>query len=477
MNGDITRDTLDARKHFARVLWQQGRVALDADSNEQTAILLHYIRTMAMDLMGRHGGPRGENEGFLISDAPHGDFLISAGHYYVDGILCENEMLVEGTGLATEPETATYLKQPNYPQPPPTPPSGTSLFYLDVWERPISYFCDASIREVALGGPDTATRTKVVWQVKFVEGVSTCEQPPFLEPRFQPPWRGLLRARVTDRVLTTDPCVTSPESRYRGAENQLYRVEIHQGVRDLAKPTLDGVTFKWSRDNGSVCFAIRSLDGSLAELQSLGRDDPHTLNVGDVVEVLDDDSVLHGEPGLLAQVDQVMTETMTVKLTPKDASKTLPSYGPSSTNHPFLRRWDYRATDPKLLGKDGALQLTEGQWLSIEDGIEIQFAQLKVLQPEAHTENAYRGGDFWLIPARVAIGDVEWPPETDGTGKVVLVDSSDKVVPSGGRPWPQARPPHGVEHHYAPLALVSGGKVTKVCRYGFDSLSVEEKTP
>src|SRR6266446_2952496 len=133
MNGDITRDTFNARKHFARVLLQQGRVALDADPNEQMDILLHYLRTLAKDLMGRHGGPRGEDEGFLISAAPHGDFLISAGHYYVDGILCENEMLLEGTGLATEPETATYLNQPNFPHPP-QPPSSAFLFYLDVWE-------------------------------------------------------------------------------------------------------------------------------------------------------------------------------------------------------------------------------------------------------------------------------------------------------------------------------------------------------
>jgi hypothetical protein len=43
----------------------------------------------------------------------------------------------------------------------------------------------------------------------------------------------------------------------------------------------------------------------------------------------------------------------------------------------------------------------------------------------------YRTGDYWLIPARVATNDIEWPSVTEG----VL--------------------PHGIEHHYAPLAILT----------------------
>jgi hypothetical protein len=91
MKADLTRCTFYPLKHFTRVLMQQGRVQLDADWNEQTAILLHYLRSLAADLIGQHGGP---DDGFAISQltAPlpvAGDFAIDAGHYYVDGILCE----------------------------------------------------------------------------------------------------------------------------------------------------------------------------------------------------------------------------------------------------------------------------------------------------------------------------------------------------------------------------------------------------
>ena len=57
MKGDFTRVTFDPIKHFSRVLMQQGRVTLDADSNEQSAILLHYLRNLAKDIIGPYGAP------------------------------------------------------------------------------------------------------------------------------------------------------------------------------------------------------------------------------------------------------------------------------------------------------------------------------------------------------------------------------------------------------------------------------------
>ena len=38
MKGDFSRITFDPKKHYSRVLMQQGRVQLDADWNEQAAI-------------------------------------------------------------------------------------------------------------------------------------------------------------------------------------------------------------------------------------------------------------------------------------------------------------------------------------------------------------------------------------------------------------------------------------------------------
>ena len=119
MKGDFTRDTFDPGKHFSRVLMQQGRVQLDADWNEQTAILLYYLRTLAKDILGPHAGPA-DATGFEIitkntdqldaklaviepdetlrkalKDAiAQGNALIGPGRYYVDGVLVESERAI-----------------------------------------------------------------------------------------------------------------------------------------------------------------------------------------------------------------------------------------------------------------------------------------------------------------------------------------------------------------------------------------------
>jgi hypothetical protein len=43
-------------------------------------------------------------------------------------------------------------------------------------------------------------------------------------------------------------------------------------------------------------------------------------------------------------------------------------------------------------------------WLALEDGVDIQF-----VDPQ---NSVYRTGDYWLIPARVATGDIERPGQT-----------------------------------------------------------------
>ena len=87
MKGDFTRDTFNPRKNFTRVLRQQGRVTLDADSNEQTAILLHYLRTLTTDLIGPYAAPF-DDAGFALTDERRSHHHRRPLH--VGGILVEN---------------------------------------------------------------------------------------------------------------------------------------------------------------------------------------------------------------------------------------------------------------------------------------------------------------------------------------------------------------------------------------------------
>jgi hypothetical protein len=89
MKSDLTRDTFEPGKHLTRVIMQQGRVMLDADQNEQVSILLHYLWTLARDVLGPAAAPEAGG-GFLLGppkEGSDGDFTISKGRYYVDGML------------------------------------------------------------------------------------------------------------------------------------------------------------------------------------------------------------------------------------------------------------------------------------------------------------------------------------------------------------------------------------------------------
>lgn len=444
MKGDFTRDSFDQTKDFTRVMMQQGRPQLDADWNEQVAIFWESWRNFIRDIVGPHAGPedhcgfgilaegeRGDvseeqREGLQLLQGP-GDFLIGEGDYYVDGLRVSNSARI------------TYCSQPGLPGVSPLENNNRPyLIYLDVWERHMSVAEDDSFREVALLGTDTSTRAKLVWQVRSLELSEEDKEKKIDSGWVREEWhefvnrcqghnRGRLRAQAArlPENASLEPTLVSPASSYRGPNNQLYRVEIHRRgkIGSGSAPT-----FKFSRENGSVIFPIQSINGSIVTVTSLGRNAVPSLAVGDWVELSDDNYVLENRAEPLFQVQLVDASKMQITLKGMGAS----AFAPDLTKHPLMRRWDQKQGDPKKGGldlEDGAAVVKEGEdkfWLTLENGVQIQF--IKSDQP-AH----YRTGDYWLIPARVATGDVIWPAR------------------NGKR---EAIGPHGVQHHYAPLAIV-----------------------
>jgi len=482
MEGDFSRITFNKSNQYSRVLMQQGRVLVDADWNEQAEILNHALRTLITDLAGSHWGTV---DGEMAIDAQNNaiqltklssdsfkigqlmkdnkpvpnDFSINSGHYYVDGLLCVNEQVIAYSGQGGFPGNLENSKK--------------YLIYLEAWERPVSYIEDSNMREIALGmdGPDTAERTKVVWQVKTpaatlakelegdldafpgqtpkerVELIEALTQK--LQGLAQPANRGYIKARAKAPITPPkDPCTISPDARYRGTENQLYRVEIHKSGN------AGTATFKWSRENGSVVFPILKLEGNAVLLGNLGRDDRLSLTPGDWVEIVNDDYILQisgdldGKANPLLQVVDVDNINMLVTLSGKPGA----NLSDDQSKHPLLRRWDQKGGtgkrgDPPKLSTDGSgtVIIQEAQasnpdtnWITLEDGIQIQFQR-----PSAATQpsNAmYRTGDYWLIPARTVTGDLLWPQQAG--------------VDDQSPPVPMALPPNGVDHHYALLAIV-----------------------
>jgi len=453
MNGDFSRLTFDKTKHYTGVLAQQGRVSLDADTNEQQAITQYRHDATAADVIGPSGVPK-QGGGFAIGvsgDAK--DLTIGAGTLYVDGLLCENEQT--DVLLTNQPDLP--LKQGNFGGFTLPTTAGRYLAYLDVWQRYVGALDDPQIKEVALGGPDTTTRLKTVWQVKLttVGASDTCAT-------FGADWRpvakrtGMLAASTTSATTSAnDPCVLPPTAGFRRLENQLYRIEIHRGG-DRTQ-----ATFKWSRDNGTVATAITNMSGQTLTVQDVGRDSLLSFAPGQWAELIDDRLDLNDPDGSnmrgqLVQIDTVNHGTHAVVLKAVPSSLPLrPTIDGNAASHPKLRRWDQRGVGGGATGLDNGIPLPTGP-LELEDGLQIEF-----------TDGTYSAGDYWLVPARTAINDlsggIEWPRDP----------ATNQLLP---------QEPHGIAHHYSPLALVDFDATAQAftlvsdCRKPFSSLVVVQET-
>jgi hypothetical protein len=399
MKGDFSRDSFDPTKHYSNVLMQQGRVQLDADWNEQQRIHRHRAETESKDVVGRNGAPL-RDAGFQITVQSGNRLAIGKGRYYVDGLLCENEVDI------------AYAAQPDLPNASDVVGLLTGaattfgVVYLDVWRRHVTAFDDPLIREVALGGPDTTTRVKTVWQVKVLPvrapatGIVSCGDTLSEWDDLIKSSTGTLSARSQPAQSATTPCLLPPMTGYRRLENQLYRVEIHKAG------ALGAATFKWSRDNGAVVTALEAVNGRDLTVHDLGRDDVLGFSGGQWIEIVDDGQELRGQPGQLVQIDAVnpATRVITLRSAP-------PSIDPARRTK--VRRWD-------SVGELAvAVPATNNGWIALEDGVEVKFES-----------GTYATGDYWTIPARTATGNVEWP-------------------------FTAPRPPAGIIHHFSRLAILT----------------------
>lgn len=490
MRVDLTRSTFRPHRGYSGVVVQQGRVQLDADANEATAIALHRDRVTAGDVIGACGAPR-DSGAFLVT-AADGDLLLAPGRLYVDGILVDAaaeavavtaltadtaalaSLTLDGRpvercqwlaldaggdrrrvrvtavdvptrtvsfapalpagdvdGLAAAgpavSRLASYTTQPHLPDPPLATgdcpvvdlTDGVWAAYVEVWERAVTPREDPQLREPALGGPDTTARSQVVWQLRLElvaedpDAEVGCELPPRPDP-------GALEARAQPTEAAADDCTVPAGAGYRRLENQLYRVEVaHAGTLG------DGARFVWSRENGSVVASWLDSDERTLIVDSTGPDAARGFGPGDVVELTDRTRDLAGTPGTFVTVERVDEAGLHLAADP-------PSRGDFDA-HALVRRWDDR-TGPRPIERPAE---TDG-WLHLEDGVQVRFAET----------GTYAVGDHWLIPARTATADVDWPRDADAA--------------------PSARPPHGIARHRCVLALV---------RRGGDTLDVTDCRP
>jgi len=442
---DISRSAFDARKHYAGVIMQQGRIAVDDDWNEGDRISREEQRRTRVDVIGPYGSP---DDGFRIANARQVagriDFDISPGQFYLGGLFLTLE------GLQTYRLQTDYLQLAENADPIPTT-ERYDLVYLETWQQPISAVEDGEVMEVAWGGPDTAQRLRTMQRVRVqtdVAGEDCAEAWEALLEQWRDEGLGTLQADhslMPDTTVTvtyvpggdpTDLCTPFVSGGYLGAENQAIRVEL-----------LDDNQFTWGFDNAAPLYRVQvSADGRTVTLLTEPPDQARWPLAGQGVEILPWMAVLpNGEKladiqGHLSTVNGsydpdnrtlTLTSPLPTHLTPwlsRSDAADLQQPSQSAPDQPglyyFLRVWN-RGSD---LTSPAAIPLPASGAIALgQTGLEITI-----------NGTDRRPGDYWIIAAR---------PQTP-----------NQVIP-----WAleSGRSPHGIQRFFAPLALIhwrfSGG--------------------
>lgn len=351
MGSDRARISFDRTREYRSVVTQQGRVTLEADVNEQAVIASEALRLETIDIIGPTATP---DNGYLVSIDANGDLVVGPGIMYVGGWRMEFNQPVP---VANQPE---WIDQP------PTiwakSKGGLYVIALLVTEQEVQAVEDQALREVALGGPDTGARTRLMQHIVAVPTRDrTCaavlkDWDTILKPlglALQPDTLALdfnaaLQVSFYPPAGPSDPCCPPAQGGYLGADNQLIRVT----VTSYDASTHTG-TLLWGWNNASFLYRGSLLNPTanpqILTLSPAPVDAAHTPQLNQVIEVLRSTMEL-GNPSdlnfIAAPEGDVITlaasgtvfDPTTNQLT-LPTGTTLPADYASDSNPLFVRLW------------------------------------------------------------------------------------------------------------------------------------------
>lgn len=430
MGSDRARRSYNPSRQYRSVVQQQGRVVLEADLNEAQELSAEILRKEVIDIVGPYGTP---DDGYRLSfptPNPNRDFSVGAGTLFVGGQRLS----------VTQP--ISYFQQPDWSDgPDPVTNTPRELVYLQVNEEEISAVEDPDLREVALGGPDTAQRVRLLQRVRRFAVNSTTGAAAFTELtnawsaqglNFDPKTMALLSAArllvsMVPATSTPTPCDPVAPEGFLGAENQLLRVQISASDR-----------FLWAYDNASALYpAVITQTGTSATIRLLTTpvDTNHRPRTDQKVEilraaaVLGDGNFAAAESGFVATIESPGYDPDTGTLV---VSGTIPAAFTTSgaAGKPlFVRVWEQERS------------------FVAGSAVELPGTGLRVTLSGAH----FVVGDYWAFAARPTTPDTVYPRDYLTT----------------------PRPPEGPRRWAAPLSLVSwttsGGSIDDL-RPPFDDL-------
>lgn len=293
MGSDRARISFDPHRDYRSVVAQQGRVTLEADVNEQALIAGEALREDTIDIVGPAGTP---DNGYQVLVDSSGNLLVGPGTMYVGGWRMEQQGTV---ALNSQPEWLDRPGQVTIPQ------GDNSVVALLVTEQEITATEDQALVEVALGGPDTAARTRLMQHlVQIPTSQSTCAAAEtdiattlngmglsLDQNTLEMSWAARLQVNPFTAPTTNDPCCPTAQGGYLGSDNQLVRVTAWQNSAGNAN-------LLWGWNNASFLYRATVNPSSNPVVLTLSQapvDSYHFPKFGQVIEVLQTTTVL-GNP-------------------------------------------------------------------------------------------------------------------------------------------------------------------------------------
>ena len=300
------------------------------------------------------------------------------------GISIEHGVMYVGGERVELPERIQYAEQPEWLDRAGDPlwidpkelekvaRSGKSEFvYLFLREQEVCAVEDVPLREVALGGPDTGQRTRLIQRfVRAAVEANNCqtglraieEQWAKLGLSFEPKSMQLrsparLRVKFLQQPVDESPCDPQVQGGYLGADNQLIRVQI----TGFDEKTKSG-KFAWSYNDASFLYRVKGVDDKTVEFLTAPIDSYQTPRATQAVEILrsavdlKDDNFIAAPNGFMTTAQAYVPETRHLAITDAMPAAVRKAAGPL-----FLRIWEaeveFTPGQPKELAGTG-LQVT-----------------------------------------------------------------------------------------------------------------------
>jgi Family of unknown function (DUF6519) len=351
VGSDRARISFDRTREYRSLVAQQGRVTLEADVNEQAVIASEALRLETIDIIGSTGTP---DDGYLVSVDANGEVTVGPGTMYVGGWRMR---FTQPVPIDNQPEWIDQRLEVVEKR-----PRGDYVVALLVTEQEVQAIEDQALREVALGGPDTAARTRLMQHIIAVPTKDdTCaavlkDWNHTLKPlglalnpeTFALDFNAALEVSFYPPAGPADPCCPPAQGGYLGADNQLVRVT----VANYNTQTHTG-TLLWGWNNASFLYRAKLVDPTanplVLTLSPAPVDSAHTPQLNQVIEVLRSTMVLgnpadlnfiaapEGDIITLANAGTVFDPTTNQLTLPTGTM--LPNDYATDTNPLFIRLW------------------------------------------------------------------------------------------------------------------------------------------